>query len=114
MAALFDWCDSELGAPSVVVYNPSARQRGPVAELEPKAVADALAVTLFGGFLVGREAARRMIPAGAGAILFTGASASVKGYANSASFAMGKFACAASPRAWRANWRRRESTSPIS
>ena len=91
VAALFDWCDSELGAPSVVVYNPSARQRGPVAELDPKSVADALAVTLFGGFLVGREAARRMIPAGAGAILFTGASASVKGYANSASFAMGKF-----------------------
>lgn len=91
VAALFDWLDEGFGTPSVVVYNPSARRRGPVVDLVPSEVADALAVTVFGGFLVGRQAARRMAAAGAGAILFTGASASVKGYANSSSFAMGKF-----------------------
>ncbi len=49
-------------------------------------------MTAFGGFLVAQEAARRMLPKATGAILFTGASASVKGYAQSAPFAMGKFA----------------------
>jgi NAD(P)-dependent dehydrogenase (short-subunit alcohol dehydrogenase family) len=49
-------------------------------------------VTAFGGFLVAQEAARRMLPHRHGAILFTGASASLKGYAQSAPFAMGKFA----------------------
>ena len=91
VAALFDWFDEGFGAPSVVVYNPSARRRAAVVDLEPDEVKAAIAVTLFGGFLVGRQAARRMIAAGEGAILFTGASASVKGYANSSSFAMGKF-----------------------
>jgi NAD(P)-dependent dehydrogenase (short-subunit alcohol dehydrogenase family) len=52
----------------------------------------ALAVSAYGGFLVAQAAARRMLPRGQGAILFTGASASVKGYAGSAPFAMGKFA----------------------
>ena len=89
--ALFDWLDEGFGAPAVVVYNPSARRRAAVVDLDPEEVRAALAVTVFGGFLVGRQAARRMIAAGEGAILFTGASASVKGYANSSSFAMGKF-----------------------
>lgn len=89
--ALFDWFDEGFGAPSAVVYNPSARRRAAVVDLEPGEVASAIAVTLFGGFLVARQAARRMIAAGEGAILFTGASASVKGYARSAPFAMGKF-----------------------
>ncbi|WP_163570859.1 SDR family NAD(P)-dependent oxidoreductase, partial [Klebsiella pneumoniae] len=73
-------------------YNASARLRGPVTELDPRAVADALAVTAFGGFLVAQAAARRMLHARHGAILFTGASASVKGIAGSSPFAMGKFA----------------------
>ena len=90
--ALFAAMDGALGgAPDVVVYNPSARVRGPLAELDPGGVANALAVTCFGGFLVAQQAARRMLPARHGAILLTGASASVKGYAGSASFAMGKF-----------------------
>jgi len=76
----------------VVVYNPSARVRGPLVELDPEAVEAALKLTAFGGFLVGQAAARAMLPAGKGTILFTGASASVKGYARSAPFAMGKFA----------------------
>jgi NAD(P)-dependent dehydrogenase (short-subunit alcohol dehydrogenase family) len=92
VAALFAAVAAELGAPDVVVYNPSARVRGPVAELDPAAVARALAVTAFGGFLVAQQAARLMVPRGSGTLLFTGASASVKGYAQSAPFAMGKFA----------------------
>jgi NAD(P)-dependent dehydrogenase (short-subunit alcohol dehydrogenase family) len=80
------------GAPSVVIYNPSARARGPLVELDPAKVAETLAITAFGGFLVGQAAAKRMLEAKSGTIVFTGASASVKGYANSAAFAMGKFA----------------------
>jgi short-subunit dehydrogenase len=76
----------------LVVYNPSARARGPVTELDPAAVQHAIMVTAFGGFLVAQAAARRMLKQGHGTILFTGASASVKGYARSSSFAMGKFA----------------------
>ncbi len=79
------------GPLDIVVYNPSARARGPVAELDPDQVLNALTVSCYGGFLVGQQAARRMLAQGHGSILFTGASASVKGYALSAPFAMGKF-----------------------
>ena len=83
---------SRIGAPDLVVFNPSARVRGPIVELDRKGVRDAIDVTAYGAFLVGQSAAKTMLNQGHGAILFTGASASVKGYANSASFAMGKFA----------------------
>lgn len=76
----------------VVLYNPSRRVRGPLVDLDPAEVARSLAVTAFGAFLVGQQAARRMLEAGGGTILFTGASAGVKGFAESAPFAMGKFA----------------------
>jgi NAD(P)-dependent dehydrogenase (short-subunit alcohol dehydrogenase family) len=76
----------------LVVYNASGRARGPVVELDPEAVENAIRVTAFGGFLVARQAAARMLSQGHGTILFTGASASVKGYPRSSSFAMGKFA----------------------
>ncbi len=88
VAALF----SELAvAPDVVVYNPSARVRGPIAEIDPDAVRNAILISCFGAFLVGQQAAKAMQTRGSGSILFTGASAGVKGYANSAAFAMGKF-----------------------
>jgi NAD(P)-dependent dehydrogenase (short-subunit alcohol dehydrogenase family) len=80
------------GAPHIVVYNASYRTRGPFVDLDPTEVQRSLIVTAFGGFLVAREAVKRMLPMHRGAILFTGASASVKGYAQSAPFAMGKFA----------------------
>lgn len=80
------------GGAEVVVYNPSYRIRGPVAELDPAEVQKSLQVCAFGAFLAVREAARRMVPAGRGTILLTGASAGVKGYPQSAAFAMGKFA----------------------
>jgi NAD(P)-dependent dehydrogenase (short-subunit alcohol dehydrogenase family) len=89
---LFRSLDADLGAPALVVYNASARARGPFVELDPVAVARALEVSAYGGFLVAQEAAKRMLPLGHGSILLTGASASVKGYAQSAPFAMGKFA----------------------
>ena len=89
---LFADVGASLGDPYTVVFNPSYRTRGPLIELDPADVAKALIVSAYGGFLVGQEAARRMLPKREGAILFTGASASVKGYAQSAPFAMGKFA----------------------
>ena len=89
---LFADLDAAKLTPDVVVYNASYRTRGPFTELDPVEVAKALEITAFGAFLVGQAAARRMLPRKAGAILFTGASASVKGYAQSAPFAMGKFA----------------------
>ena len=89
---LFADVEASVGAPDVVVYNASFRTRGPLIELEPAEVEKAIAVSAFGGFLVAQQAARRMLPQGRGAIFFTGASASVKGYAQSAPFAMGKFA----------------------
>jgi NAD(P)-dependent dehydrogenase (short-subunit alcohol dehydrogenase family) len=93
VAALFEAVDRALGEPpEIVVYNASARARGPLADLDPAEVTRSLQVTAFGGFLVAQQATRRMLPRGRGAILFTGASASVKGYKHSAPFAMGKFA----------------------
>ena len=89
---LFADLDRDVGAPDVVVYNASYRIRGPLLELDPAEVEKSILVSAFGGFLVAQEATRRMLPRGSGTILFTGASASVKGYAQSAPFAMGKFA----------------------
>ena len=80
------------GVPDLVVYNASFRTRGPFVELKADEVRKTLEVSAFAGFLVAQAAARRMLPRGSGAIFFTGASASVKGYAQSAPFAMGKFA----------------------
>ena len=89
---LFESVDARFGAPDVVIYNASARARGPLATLDAEAVRRTLLVSAFGAFLVAQRATLRMLAKGSGAILFTGASASVKGYAESAPFAMGKFA----------------------
>jgi NAD(P)-dependent dehydrogenase (short-subunit alcohol dehydrogenase family) len=89
---LFTELDTSFGAPEIVVYNAGFRTRGPLLDLDPADVEKALLVSAYGGFLVAQQAARRMLPKARGAIVFTGASASVKGYAQSAPFAMGKFA----------------------
>src|SRR6202023_3536824 len=89
---LFGLVEREIGAPDVVVYNASGRARGAFVDLVPADVAQAISVGAFGGFLVAQQAVTRMLPNKHGAILFTGASASVKGYPQSAPFAMGKFA----------------------
>ncbi|MBM2803795.1 MAG: family NAD(P)-dependent oxidoreductase [Deltaproteobacteria bacterium] len=87
---LFQSVSQDLGDPNLVVYNASGRVRGPVTELDPEDVRQTILITCYGGFLIGQEAAKRMLKAGNGTLLFTGASASVKGYANSPAFAMGK------------------------
>ncbi|MGN6550298.1 MAG: SDR family NAD(P)-dependent oxidoreductase [Pararhizobium sp.] len=89
---LFETIDGMGDDLAVAIYNPSARVRGPLVELDPADVRGALEVTAYGAFLVAQQAARRMLRVGGGTILFTGASAGVKGYARSAPFAMGKFA----------------------
>ncbi len=89
--ALFAAATGDLGQPDVVVYNPSYRTRGAITEIDPVEVEKALMISCFGGFLVGQAAAKQMVARQSGTILFTGASASVKGYVKSASFAMGKF-----------------------
>jgi NAD(P)-dependent dehydrogenase (short-subunit alcohol dehydrogenase family) len=89
---LFGLVEREIATPDLVVYNASGRSRGAFLDLVPSEVANAIAVSAYGGFLVAQQAAKRMLPNKHGAILFTGASASVKGYAQSAPFAMGKFA----------------------
>jgi short-subunit dehydrogenase len=89
---LFADLDAAGTTPDVVVYNASYRVRGPFADIDPVEMEKSIAITAYGGFLVAQQAAQRMLPQGRGAILFTGASASVKGYPQSASFAMGKFA----------------------
>ena len=89
---LFGMVEREIGTPDLVVYNASGRARGAFVDLVPADVANAIAVSAFGGFLVAQQAVQRMLPNKHGAILFTGASASVKGYPQSAPFAMGKFA----------------------
>jgi NAD(P)-dependent dehydrogenase (short-subunit alcohol dehydrogenase family) len=92
VAKLFSEVEAAFGAPDVVVYNASYRTRGPFVDLDPAEVEKSILVSAFGGFLVAQEGVKRMLPKKHGAILFTGASASVKGYAQSAPFAMGKFA----------------------
>jgi NAD(P)-dependent dehydrogenase (short-subunit alcohol dehydrogenase family) len=87
---LFQSVSQDIGDANLVVYNASGRVRGPLTELDPETVRQTIMITCYGGFLIGQEAAKRMIKAGSGTILFTGASASVKGYANSAAFAIGK------------------------
>ena len=94
VAGLFDALPR---SPRVVIYNPSSRVRGPVAELDVEDVRRAVEVTAIGAFLTAKHAARRMLEAEPvdgcrGTILFTGASAGVKGFPQSAPFAMGKFA----------------------
>ncbi len=92
VAALFEAVEAKSGAPDVVVYNASARVRGPLVDLPPEDVRRAIEVSAFGAFLVSQQAAKRMLPQNHGAILLSGATAGVKGFALSATFAMGKFA----------------------
>jgi NAD(P)-dependent dehydrogenase (short-subunit alcohol dehydrogenase family) len=91
VAALFAATDKTIGTPNLVVYNPSARVRGPITEVDPVETRDAINITCFGAFLVAQQAAKRMVERGNGSIFFSGASAGVKGYPRSSVFAMGKF-----------------------
>ena len=88
---LFADLDRDFGAPDIAIYNASFRIRGPFVDLDPDGVAKTLAITTFGAFLVAQQAVKRMLPNKRGVVLLTGASAGVKGYPESAPFAMGKF-----------------------
>ena len=88
---LFKETDKTIGTPNLVVYNPSVRLKGSITELDPKQTQEAINVTCVGAFLVAQEASKRMLKRKSGSIFFTGASASIKGFANSSVFAMGKF-----------------------
>ena len=113
--ALFADVDAREGPADLVVFNASRRVPGPLVDIDPDDVSAALMVSAFGGFLVGQAAARRMLARGSGSILFTGASASVKGYARSRRPSRwASSGCAAWPRAWPGSWRPRTFTWPIS
>ena len=88
---LFAAVERDLGLPRLVVFNASAFTRKPVVELTAAEIESAWRVSCLGGFLVGRAAARAMLPGGPGTILLTGATASLRGSANFAAFAIGKF-----------------------
>ena len=91
VSSLFRELDQSFGIPNLVIYNPSSRIRGGIGDLDPKETQEAINITCFGGFLVAQEASKRMLKNKKGSIFFTGASASIKGFANSSVFAMGKF-----------------------
>ena len=88
---LFLELDKTIGTPNLVIYNAAARIRGDISELDSIQTQKAIEVTCFGAFLVAKESAKRMLKRGNGSIFFTGATAGVKGFANSSVFAMGKF-----------------------
>ena len=91
VSSLFKSTDISIGTPNLVIYNPSVRIKGSIAELDAESTRNAINVTCFGAFLVAQEASRRMLLRESGSIFFTGASAGVKGFAYSSVFAMGKF-----------------------
>ena len=91
VSSLFEATDKSIGTPNLVVYNPSSRIRGSIVDLDPKETSKSINITCFGAFLVAQQASRRMLKRGSGSIFFTGASAGIKGFANSSVFAMGKF-----------------------
>jgi len=89
--ALFQSVERDLGAPGVVAFNAGAYMRGGILEIKPEDFERCWRIGCLGGFLVGQAAARRMVPAGQGTILFTGATASLRGSAGFANLAVPKF-----------------------
>jgi len=92
VADLFKSVEQSVGKADVVLYNASAYTAGSITELDPDLVLNSLMQTAYGAFLVAQQAAIAMKQLGGGALFFTGATASVKGFPNFAPFAMGKFA----------------------
>ena len=82
----------KIGVPNLVIYNPSMRVKGSITEIDAIQVQKVINVTCFGAFMISQEASKRMLKRKSGSIFFTGATAGVKGFANSSAFAMGKFA----------------------
>lgn len=90
MIALFEKIERDIGSLEVVVYNIGANVRFPIRETTARVFRKVWEMACFGGFLTGREAAKVMVPRGRGTILFTGATASIRGRAGLAAFASAK------------------------
>ena len=89
---LFKQLDKIIGTPNLVIYNASSRpKKASVIDLDPLETQKSINISCFGAFLVAQEAAKRMLKRKSGSIFFTGATAGIKGFANSSAFAMGKF-----------------------
>ncbi len=89
--ALFAAVDRDLGTPQVVVYNAGAYKPGGILEIDAADFERCWRIGCLGGFHVGQAAAKRMVEAGAGTIIFTGATASLRGSAKFANLAVPKF-----------------------
>jgi hypothetical protein len=89
--ALFAEVEAELGPIEVCLFNAGANVKTPLIETSGRLFFKAWELACYGGFLTGREAARYMVPRGRGTILFTGATASLRGGASYAAFAAAKF-----------------------
>ena len=92
MVSLFDTVEAEIGAVEVAVFNIGANVNFPITEMTAQVYRKVWEMACFGGFLMGREAARHMLPRGRGTIIFTGATASLRGGSGYAAFAGAKAA----------------------
>jgi NAD(P)-dependent dehydrogenase (short-subunit alcohol dehydrogenase family) len=89
VARIFDAAE---GAPELVVYNAGNNQFRPLLEMDDAFFEEVWRLCCFGGFLTGREAARRMLPNGGGSLIFTGATASLRARPPFTAFASAKAA----------------------
>jgi len=90
--ALFDTVEAEMGPLECVVFNVGANVNFPVTETTARVYRKVWEMAAFAGFLTGREAARRMAPRGCGTVIFTGATASLRGGKGFSAFSGAKFA----------------------
>lgn len=90
VTALVDTIEREVGPIEVAVYNIGANVNFPIRETTSRVFFKVWEMACFGGFLMGREVAKRMVPRGRGTILFTGATASVRGRPGFSAFASAK------------------------
>jgi NAD(P)-dependent dehydrogenase (short-subunit alcohol dehydrogenase family) len=88
--ALVDTIEREVGPIEVAVYNIGANVNFPIRETTSRVFFKVWEMACFGGFLMGREVAKRMVPRGRGTILFTGASASLRGRSGFSAFSSAK------------------------
>lgn len=92
LCALFETIEKTIGPLEVVVFNIGANVRFPITETTSRVFRKVWEMASFAGFLTGREAAKYMVPRGDGTIIFTGATASLRGSAGFSAFASAKFA----------------------
>ena len=91
VSALFARVEADLGPPSLVVFNAGAFAHGSILDLKPEELDRCWRVGCFGGFLVGQAAARSMLRADGGTLLFTGATAALRGGSGFTVLAVPKF-----------------------